>query len=136
MSKKLNLIELRKLKERYLYFSLSLIITFLFVRIFIWIFPTSFFNLGSYNIHHLFLGIILLIIAIIFLVSGRINLPILFTAGCGSALILDEFLYLIITNGTRQDYLQSSSVWQSIITILMTLFLILIIYYFEKNWRK
>ena len=87
----------------------ALVTTFVIVRVLLHNSPNSDFDVAGYNIHHLFTGILLLTAGGIPLVlfPGRSILldlsALLF--GAGLSLVLDEWVYLIATDGTNASYL-------------------------------
>ena len=71
--------------------------------------PNSDFNVGGYNIHHLFTGLVLITIGGIPVALFPRQSPMMDVAtaifGIGLALALDEWVYLIATDGTNASYL-------------------------------
>ena len=101
----------------------SLLLTFIVIRVMLHMSPNSDFNVGGYNIHHLFTGILLLTIGGIplTLFPGRSVIldlsAVLF--GAGLSLVLDEWVYLIATDGTNASYLLPVSLRGGIIMIAL-----------------
>jgi hypothetical protein len=87
----------------------TMIGTFLGTRALLSLSPNSDFDVAGYNIHHLFTGLLLISAGGIplALFSGRSRLLdlacVLF--GAGLALALDEWVYLIATDGSNASYL-------------------------------
>lgn len=83
-------------------------------RLSLWFRPNADFNLGPYNIRHLFTGVLIMSAAgIAATASGlgaraRDACAALF--GIGLALTLDEWVYLIVTDGTNASYWTPPSV--------------------------
>ena len=102
----------------------SLIITFAVLRISLIISPNSNFDVGSYNIHHLFTGLIILPLAaiplLLFEMSGRFMDLLVILFGVGLSMALDEWVYLIVTDGSDAAYLLPVSLWGGIIMIGLT----------------
>src|SRR5262249_10163725 len=78
-------------------------------------------NVGRYNIHHLFTGLLLIVV-------GGIPLAILHTStrrldlarwifGVGLGMALDEWVYLIATDGGNASYLLPVSFWGGVVVI-------------------
>lgn len=109
-------------KQKIILFVTILIATLLVVRVFLFTFPFSNLDLGPYNIHHLFLGAFLLVITVIFLNLGVSNKFVIVAAGIASALVLDEIIYLIATDGSDLAYLTPVSFWGAVILTLVVLF--------------
>ena len=87
----------------------SLLVTFVLIRLALWRSPDSDFDIAGYNIHHLFTGVVLLTGAGIPLVLRSGRSPAFDAAaivfGAGLALVLDEVVYLIATDGSNASYL-------------------------------
>ena len=87
----------------------ALVLTFVVFRAALHVSPDANLNLGSYNIHHLFVGLILIALGgiplAIFSGEGRWldGATVLFGVGLGMA--LDEWVYLITTDGSDASYL-------------------------------
>lgn len=79
------------------------------VRTYLHLSPNSDFTVGGFNVHHLFTGLLLLVgCAIPLALSPRDTARTRFIAagfGAGLALTLDEWLYLIVTDGSNASYL-------------------------------
>jgi hypothetical protein len=111
---------------------LSLLATFIIVRAMLHMSPNSDLDILGYNIHHLFTGLLLV-------VSGGIPLA-LFPRdsratdaasaifGGGLALTLDEWVYLIVTDGTNASYLLPVSVKGGITMVVLAVAYIGILY--------
>ncbi len=79
------------------------------MRIHLAIAPDADFNVGPYNIHHLFTGLVLIVAGGIPLAlfrgsSRRLDVA-LVVFGIGLGLALDEWVYLIATDGSNASYL-------------------------------
>lgn len=107
--------------RRALLLSVSLIGTFAVVRLYLHQIPHANFNIGTYNVHHLFTGLLLIVVGGIplALFSGRNRLLDLATLvfGAGLALSLDEWVYLIVTDGSDSSYLLPVSLWGGLVMI-------------------
>lgn len=108
-------------KQKIILFATILIVTLFVVRVFLLTFPFSNLDLGPYNIHHLFFGAFLLVITVIFLNLGVSNKLVIVIAGVASALILDEIIYLIATDGSDLAYLTPTSFWGAVTLTLVVL---------------
>jgi len=87
---------------------------FALTRLSLWFRPNADFNVGPYNIHHLFTGV--LIMAAAGMAATAPGLGTRARDGCaagfgvGLALALDEWIYLIVTDGTNASYWTTASV--------------------------
>lgn len=97
----------------------SMIITFALLRAFLHVAPNTDLNVGRYNIHHLFTGLLLIVIGGIPLAifqnqSRWLDLSrLIFGAGLGMA--LDEWVFLIATDGSNASYLLPVSFWGGVV---------------------
>ncbi|HLC70484.1 MAG TPA: hypothetical protein VJI32_00625 [Candidatus Nanoarchaeia archaeon] len=119
-------------KKKIHLFTIALVLTFIITRIYLWLFPHANFNLGPYNIHHLYVGAVLLILTVIMMVAGVSNRIIIILAGISSALILDQLVFLTATDGADLTYLGRTSLWGAVTAVLGAVLLAQVIYW----WRK
>ncbi len=87
----------------------SMIATFILTRATLSLSPDLDFNVGSYNVHHLFTGILLMALCGIATSLCRSETRVTEAAtvgfGVGLSLALDEWVYLIATDGSNASYL-------------------------------
>jgi hypothetical protein len=102
-------------RRRALLLLLSLVITFVVLRSYLHMSPDSDLNIGPYSIHHLFTGLLLIIAGGIPLAICHGNAKALDLAavafGVGLSMALDEWVYLITTDGSNSSYLLPISFW-------------------------
>ncbi len=124
-------------KRRALLLLLSMIATFAIVRLSLHASPNTDFNVGQYNIHHLFTGLLLItffgIAASLFNCRGLVSDVIMIGFGVGLSLALDEFVYLIVTDGTNASYLLPVSLWGGIIMIGIACSYIAVLYLINRR---
>ena len=120
-------------KSRIKNYIISLISTLVLLRIFLFLSPSTNLNIGKYNIHHLFVGAFLSIIILILLILSIVNNFIVVLAGISSALVLDEIIYLIATDGSDTSYLTAASLWGAIILTIIIVLLTFILYNTNKQ---
>ncbi|MCI0663870.1 MAG: hypothetical protein L0220_22670 [Acidobacteria bacterium] len=99
----------------------SMAVTFALLRVFLHISPNTDLNIGSYNIHHLFTGLLLIAaggvpLAISHGTAAR-NRVALIIFGIGLGMSLDEWIFLIATDGSNDSYLLPVSFWGGVIVI-------------------
>jgi len=86
-----------------------MVLTFVALRIWLGFTPNADFDVAGYNIHHLFTGIVLVTACAIPLIlrssRDRLRSLLLVGFGVGLALVLDEWVYLIVTDGSNASYL-------------------------------
>jgi hypothetical protein len=112
---------------------LALATTFVALRVYLHNSPGTNFNVGTYNIHHLFTGLLLVTAGGLPLVlfhgdHRALDLSaIVFGAGLGMA--LDEWVYLITTDGTDASYLLPVSLWggATMVALALTYLFILVL---------
>jgi len=115
----------------------SIVLTFIFLRVSLYISPNSNFDIGQYNIHHLFTGLIVLTIAAIPLLLSdcktKLSDGLIIVFGVGLSMALDELVYLIATDGSDDSYLLPVSFWGGVIAIGLTTLYILGIWLFTRR---
>ena len=83
--------------------------------------PNSDLNVLGYNIHHLFTGVLIVTACAIPLAVGvptnRLRDVVVAGLGVGLGLMLDEWVYLITTDGTNASYLLPVSFWGAVIVV-------------------
>lgn len=104
---------------------LSMVFVFVLVRAALHLSPDSNLEVAGYSVHHLFMGILLFVIAGIPLALGlgdrRIGRALNVILGAGLALVMDEWIYLIVTDGSDSSYLLPVSLWGGILMVAATL---------------
>ncbi len=105
-------------------FAISFILTLLVTRLLLHLFPFvhDLNNFGPYNIRHIFVGGLLMVIALLMLLAGRNTAFVAVIAGVGSAWVIDEIVYLIATAGDYAGYVGGVSVMGMVILALVVLF--------------
>jgi len=111
--------------KRSLLLIFSLLATFIFLRVSLYLSPNSNFDVAGYNIHHLYTGIVVLTLAVIPLLlfsnPGRIVDGLIIAFGVGLSLVLDEWVYLIATDGSDAAYLTPVSFWGGVIVMAIVI---------------
>lgn len=125
-----------RIKNKISLFVISLLLTLLLLRISLYFFPFVNLNVGNYNIHHLYLGSFLIIIVIVLLLFEIVNNIVVILSGLSSALILDELIYLIVSDGSDVSYLSSISWSGAFVATFVILIVIALIYYGKKLKRR
>lgn len=99
----------------------ALVGTFVLTRLYLHARPYSNFDVAGYNVHHLFTGLVLLAAAGIPLVLSARRTRFLdgcaLVFGAGLALCLDEWVYLIATDGSDEAYLLPVSLWGGVVMV-------------------
>lgn len=113
-------------------FIATLLFIFIFTRVYLWLFPHANIDLGPYNIHHLYVGAVLLIFTSMLMIVGMRGMWVIILAGISSALILDQLVFLAATDGGDLTYLGKTSLWGGIIAVLIIVVIALGMYW----WRK
>ena len=115
----------------------AMVATFVIIRVMLHHSPNSDFNVAGYNIHHLYTGLVLIVTAGIPLIlfPGRWRGTDLVAAmfGIGLSLALDEWVYLIATDGTNASYLLPVSLWGGVTAIALAVVYVAILYRLSKN---
>ena len=116
----------------------SFLATFVIIRIVLYFYPNADFNVAGYNIHHLYTGLVLVVLGGIpvVLFTGQSTILNLSTAvfGIGLSLAVDEWVYLIATDGSNVSYFLPVSIWGGIVfTGLVCLYIIALYYWSSKS---
>jgi hypothetical protein len=99
----------------------SLTLTFIMMRVYLHASPNTDLNIAGYNIHHLFTGLVLVTVGgvpgLLLPHTHRWSLPAVAVFGVGLALALDEWVYLIVTDGTNASYVLPVSLWGGVAAV-------------------
>ena len=131
----------RVVRRNGLLLAASVLATFAALRLALFIAPESDFNVGGYNVHHLFLGLLLITLGGVPLAlfrgsTRRMDLA-LAVFGIGLAMALDEWVYLIATDGSNASYLLPVSFWGSAIVVGLALaYAIGLVVYRALAWER
>jgi hypothetical protein len=94
--------------------------------------PNADLYVRGYNVHHLFTGAVIAIPAAFVVAfvspSSLMNSLALVALGVGSAMVLDQIVFLITTDGSNASYLKPISLWGAIILLTLASALLLILY--------
>ena len=115
----------------------SLVATFIVVRASLSMSPDSDFNVMGYNVHHLFTGLILITVGgiplALFPRNSRILDAMAALFGAGLSLALDEWVYLIVTDGTNASYLLPVSLKGGTLMVVLAAAYVAILYILSKD---
>ena len=118
-------------------FVAALIATFIVTRSALSMSPNSDFDVAGYNIHHLFTGLLLITAGGIplALFPGRsLLLDIASVAfGAGIALALDEWIYLIVTDGSNASYLLPVSLKGGVLMVGLAALYVLVLHFISRK---
>ena len=110
----------------------ALVVTFVVTRAMLTMSPNSDFDVAEYNIHHLFTGLLLITAGGIplALFAGRSRtLDLACVAfGAGLALALDEWVYLIATDGSNASYLLPVSFRGGVLMVGLAALYVVVLY--------
>ena len=131
----------REVKKNGVVLFCSMGLTFAFLRAYLHFSPNTDLNIGHYNIHHLFTGLLLI-------AAGGIPLATLDAStrwlklarwifGAGLGMALDEWVYLIATDGSNASYLLPVSFWGGVVGIgLAIAYTTTLMFYSKRADRK
>jgi len=118
----------------------ALIVTFVALRIYLVLSPDTDFNVGQYNIHHLFSGLVLITLGglplVMFHGQSRFLDGAALIFGVGLSMALDEWVYLIATDGSNASYLLPVSFWGGVIAIGLACIYALALVLLARNKRS
>ena len=119
-------------KRRALLFLAFLVAPFLVFRAVLFLSPHTNLTVGAYNIHHLFIGLFLIVLGGVpmAVVRGAARVLDVATAifATGLSLALDEWVYLITTDGSDASYLLPISFWGAVTMIATACLYVLALY--------
>lgn len=88
--------------------------------------------IAGYNVHHLYSGVLLEIPAAFVLAFGvqvpAVRAGALVALGVGSAMVLDQVIFLITTDGSNRSYLTPISLWGAVVLEGLAVVLLLALY--------
>ena len=100
-------------------------LTFAVMRAYLHASPNTDLTIAGYNIHHLFTGLVVLTLggipAVLLPRRHRFAPMAVAVFGVGLALALDEWLYLIVTDGTNASYLLPVSFWGGLAAVVVAI---------------
>src|ERR1043166_3684713 len=127
-------------KRRTVSVFVALVATFALVRVFLHSSPNTDLNIGRYNIHHLFTGVLLITVCGIPLVVLHGGSRLLDLAaigfGVGLSLALDEWFYLIMTDGSNASYLLPVSFWGGVFMVCLASGILLAVAWLTRTNSK
>jgi hypothetical protein len=119
---------------------IALLVAFVVLRIYLHNSPGTNFNVGAYNVHHLFTGLLLITAGGLPLVlfhgqNRALDLStMVFGAGLGMA--LDEWVYLITTDGSDASYLLPVSLWGGVVMVMLALAYLALLVIFGRRCAR
>jgi len=118
----------------------ALLLSFILLRIYLHLSPGSNFDVAGYNIHHLFTGLLLIALGgmpLVLIAGNSRGLDVASVAfGAGLGMALDEWVYLIATDGSDGSYLLPVSLWDGILMVGLVLGYALVIVFVARNREK
>ena len=127
----------RAVKKNGIVMLCSMSLTFALLRAYLHFSPDTDLNIGRYNVHHIFTGLLLIVaggipLAVLDASTRRLDLARwIFGAGLGMA--LDEWVYLIATDGSNASYLLPVSFWGGVVVIGLALAYAAALMFFGKR---
>lgn len=110
---------------------------FLILRAWLYYSPNSDFDVLGYNIHHLYTGVVILVIALFPILFSQLNQNLekycYLGVGVGLSLIIDEWLYLIATDGSNSSYWLDISWYGAWVMMSMVTLYLMLLTYFNKT---
>jgi hypothetical protein len=115
----------------------ALAATFIITRSLLWMSPNSDFDVAGHNVHHLFIGLL-------FITAGGVPLALFpgrsllldiasIAFGAGLALALDEWVYLIATDGSNASYLLPVSLKGGVLMVGLAAVYILVLHFASRR---
>src|SRR6476660_5526812 len=124
-------------KQTLLLIILPMLGTFVCMRMYLHLVHVRHLYAGGILVHHLFFGVLIAIPAAFLLAFGARHwlTAILAPAalGIGSAMILDEVSYLVLTKASDEDYVSRTSLLGAGLLISLAMILLLVLYRAHRN---
>ncbi len=124
-------------KQTLLLILLPLLATFVGLRLYLHLVRVWHIYPGGYLVHHLFIGVFLLLPAALALAFGprRRSMHALanIAVGIGSAMILDELIYLMVTRATDADYVSPISLFGAIVCVALAVTPLFVLYGLHRD---
>ena len=119
-------------KRTLLWILIPMMATFICQRLYLHLVRVQHIHAGGYLIHHLFSGALLVIASAFVLAFGTRNrwLAHLTPAalGIGSAMVLDEVIYLVATQASDADYVSALSFWGAFVLVSLAVVFLVCLY--------
>ena len=124
-------------KQTLLLILLPLLVTFVGLRLFLHLVHVRHIYPGGYLVHHLFIGVFLLVPAAFVLAFGSRKRPAQVmakvTVGIGSAMILDEWTYLVATKATDNDHVSRVCLVGAMVCISLAVIVLIVLYFLHGD---
>ncbi len=120
-------------KQTLLLILLSMVGTVLCLRLYLHLVRVQHVYPGGYLVHHLFLGVLIVIPAAFVLAFRARHWAALVALGVGSGLILDEMTYLVATKASDRDYVSRVSLGGSMGFVSLAAILLVGIYWARRD---
>ena len=119
-------------KQTLLLILLPMLATFVLLRLYLHLMGVRHIYPGGHLVHHLFLGILIVIPATFLLAFPLRTRGMAYVTrvalGVGTALMLDEVIYLVVTQATDRDYTSRVSLFGAAAFIFLAVILLLALY--------
>jgi hypothetical protein len=124
-------------KQTFLLIVVPMVVTVVGLRLKLHLLGIQHLYVFGHIVRHLFSGVLLVIPAafVLAFVPRRRWVAQLTTAalGVGSALVLDEVVFLVATKATKEDYVSSLSLNGSIVFVSLAVVLLLVLYWLKRD---
>ena len=124
-------------RQTFLLILLPLLATFVCQRLYLHLTGVRHVYPGGYLVHHLFFGIAFVVPAAFLLAFGsrrrRTAILARVALGIGSAMILDEIVYLVATKASDADYVSALSLRGAFVFVALGVFLLWIFYKLQPD---
>ncbi len=110
-------------KRRVILVITAIVVPFVLLRLALFVSPNTDLNVAGYNVHHLFTGLLLITLGglplALFRGASRVLDLSAVVFGVGLSFALDEWVYLIATDGSNASYLLPVSFWGGLAMIAL-----------------
>jgi len=120
-------------KQTLLLILVPMVSTFACLRLYLHLVRVRHIYPGGVLVHHLFVGVVIALPAAFVLAFGARGRTALVALGIGSAMILDEIAYLVLTKANDADYVSRTSLFGAIGFISAAVILLLALYWRSRD---
>jgi hypothetical protein len=127
-------------KQTLLLILVPMLLTFLCQRLYLHLIGVTHVHPAGFLVHHLFFGVLIELPAAFVLAFGTRKYWLALAApaalGIGSAMILDEMIYLIATKATDADYVSNLSLGGAIVFMALAVMLLVALYLRHRDVKE
>ena len=110
------------LNDSLILFFVGMIGTIAFIRLYLLFFPQTNLYVFGRNVHHLYLGALMLLVLNVINIAGLKGWEFVALSGIGSALVVDQLVYLVASSGGHRAYFSALSFFGMVLVVAILVF--------------